>query len=130
MIRTLRVISCLLLAGVLLHCTREEKLLVGDWQAVSVTENGDSLRLNPAEIGFTFREDKRYSFRSTLRYSEAGRWRYDHGFLFATDTTHPGLPERIVAIDRLTLDSLILRMRADSAEREVVLLRSPEKVQE
>ena len=113
-----------------MHCASEDKLLVGDWQAVSITENGDSLRLNPEEIGFTFQDDNRCSFRSTLRYSEAGRWRYDHGFLFATDTTHPDLPERIVAIDRLTIDSLILRMRADSSERRVVLLRTPEDMQE
>lgn len=125
-----RVFGCLLLAGMLWHCAREDKLLVGDWQAVSVTENGDSLRLNPAEIGFTFQEDNRYAFRSTLRYAEAGRWRYDHGFLFATDTTHPDLPERIVAIDRLTIDSLILRMRADSAERRVVLLRNTDDAAE
>lgn len=107
----------------LCSCGREDELLLGDWQAVSVTESGDSLRLNPAEIGFTFRADNRYTFRSTLRYQEAGTWRYDHGYLFARDTTQPENPERVVAIDKMTPDSLMLRMKADTAERYVLLLR-------
>jgi len=104
-------------------CGREDALLLGNWQAVSVTESGDSLRLNPAEIGFTFRPDNRYTFRSTLRYQEAGTWRYDYGYLFARDTTQPQNPERVVAIDKMTPDSLMLRMKADTAERYVLLLR-------
>lgn len=88
-----------------------------------MTENGDSLHLDPSEIYFSFRPDYRYDFASTLRYREAGTWRFEEGFLFARDTTQPANPERIVAIERLTIDSLVMRMRADSAERLVVLLR-------
>ena len=87
-------------------------------------ENGDSLKLNPREITFDFRADNRYDFTSTLRYHEAGTWRYDSGYLFAKDTTQPANPERVVAVEKLTPDSLVLRMQADTAERFVVLLRS------
>ena len=87
-------------------------------------EDGDSLKLDPREITFDFRPDNRYDFTSTLRYHEAGTWRYDSGYLFAKDTTQPANPERVVAIEKLTLDSLVLRMQADTAERFVVLLRS------
>ncbi|SER39966.1 hypothetical protein [Neolewinella agarilytica] len=118
-----RFLTLLVILLCLAACGREDELLLGDWQAVSVTENGDSLRLNPAEIGFTFRPDNRYTFRSTLRYQEAGTWRYDHGYLFARDTTQPENPERVVAIDKMTPDSLMLRMKADTAERYVLLLR-------
>ncbi len=87
-------------------------------------EDGDSLKLDPREITFDFRPDNRYDFTSTLRYHEAGTWRYDSGYLFARDTTQPTNPERVVAIDLLTVDSLVLRMQADTAERYVVLLRT------
>lgn len=113
----------LLVVFLLFACGRDDQLLLGSWQATSVTEAGDSVRLDPTEVGFTFRPDNRYSFRSTLRYEEAGTWAYQEGFLRATDTTQATRPERIVAVDKLTLDSLVLRMNGDTAERVVVLLR-------
>lgn len=107
----------------MLSCEREDLLLLGDWRAVSAVEGGDSLRLDPSEIAFTFRPNNRYHYESTLRYQEAGTWRYENGFLFARDTTSAANPERIVAVELLTADSLLLRMRADSAERFILLLR-------
>lgn len=104
-------------------CEREDLLLIGSWQATSVTEAGDSIRLNPAEIGFRFLPDNRYHFRSTLRYEEAGTWAYQGERLVATDTTRQDVPERVVAVDKLTPDSLVLRMNGENAERVVVLLR-------
>lgn len=104
--------------------TREDELLPGQWQATNVTEDGDSLLLDPREITFEFRPDNRYTFTSTLRYQEAGTWRYDSRYLFAQDTTQPENPERVVYIETLTLDSLVIRMKADTAERLVTLLRT------
>ena len=114
----------LLFALLLLHCETEQDLLVGQWQATAVTENGDSLKLDPREITFDFRPDNRYAFTSTLRYREAGTYRTEEGFLFARDTTQPTNPERVVAIEKLTIDSLVIRMSADSARRLVTLLRT------
>ncbi|MGB3800905.1 MAG: hypothetical protein WA952_13905 [Lewinella sp.] len=108
----------------LLQCAEEEDLLIGQWQGALVTENGDSLKLNPREITFDFREDDRYTFTSTLRYQEAGTYRAEEGYLFAQDTTQPTNPERVVAIEKLTVDSLIIRMNADTAQRLVTLLRT------
>jgi len=119
----LRVLLFIGLLASLFACEREDLLLLGDWRAVSVEQSGDSLRLDPAEIAFTFRPDNRYVYTSTLRYQEAGTWRYENGFLFARDTTSTANPERIVAVDLLTPDSLQLRMKADTAERTVLLLR-------
>lgn len=113
----------LLAISVLAACGRDDQLLLGSWEATSVTEAGDSVRLNPAEVGFTFRPDNRYTFRSTLRYEEAGTWTYQEGFLQAIDTTENDRPERVVAVDKLTIDSLVLRMNGDTAERVVVLLK-------
>ena len=102
---------------------REDKLLLGEWQASRVLESGDSLKLNPAEVGFLFRPDNRYTFRSTLRYAEAGTWRYTEGFLMARDTTRENSPERVVAVEKLTADSLELRMLADGKEQWLTLLK-------
>ena len=102
---------------------REDQLLLGEWQAVQVLEAGDSLKLDPAQVGFLFRPDNRYTFRSTLRYEEAGTWRYTDGFLMARDTTRENSPERVVAVEKLTPDSLQIRMLSDDKERWVTLLR-------
>lgn len=97
---------------------------MGEWQGALVTEDGDSLKLDPREITFDFRADDRYEFTSTLRYSEAGTYRTEAGYLFAQDTTQPTNPERVVAIEKLTVDSLIIRMSADTVQRLVTLLRT------
>lgn len=104
-------------------CGRDDQLLLGSWEATSVTEAGDSVRLDPTEVGFTFQPNNRYTFRSTLRYQEAGTWEYQEGFLQAIDTTQASKPKRVVAVDKLTPDSLVLRMNGDTAERVVVLLK-------
>lgn len=104
-------------------CERPDVALLGNWQAVSVTEGGDSIRLNPAEIGFVFTPDNRYQFRSTLRYREAGTWTYENNRLIANDTTDTDSPQRVVAVDKVTPDSLVLRMNGDSSERVVVLVK-------
>lgn len=122
--RLVRNLLPLLLAFTLLHCEQEDNLLVGQWRGALVTENGDSLQLDPREITFDFQPDNRYAFTSTLRYREAGTWRYDDGYLFAQDTTQPTNPERVVSVEKLTGDSLIIRMRSDTAERLVTLLRT------
>ena len=114
----------LLTLGCLGCAADENDLLVGEWQGALVTENGDSLRLDPREITFDFRPDNRYAFTSTLRYQEAGTYRTEEGYLFAQDTTQPTNPERVVAIEKLTADSLVIRMNADTAQRLVTLLRT------
>jgi hypothetical protein len=120
----IRCATLVVLVLLLFHCgEREDAQLMGEWEAVQVLEKGDSLLLDPAEVGFSFLPDNRYSYRSTLRYQEAGTWRYDNGFLFAQDTTRDGSAERIVAVEKLTADSLVLRMRADTTEHIMTLLK-------
>lgn len=120
----MRVLTIALLLFLVSACgEREDLLLLGEWQATSVLESGDSLQLDPAQVGFVFRPDNRYTYRSTLRYKEAGTWRYAEGFLYAQDTTQADATERIVAVEKLTTDSLEIRMLAGDKERELVFLR-------
>lgn len=102
---------------------RADRLLLGEWEGIAATHAGDSLALDPTEVGFTFLPSNRYSYRSTLEHREAGTFRYEAGHLYASDTTHQG-DERVVAVDLLTRDSLVLRMRADSAFNILTLRRT------
>ena len=120
-----RLFSLLLVGGCCFFgCERADRLLLGEWEATHITEGADTLAVDPRQIGFVFTPDNRYHFRSTLKYREAGTWRYDNGYLFARDTTQPGQPERIVAVEKMTPDSLVIRMQRDSAERLLTLLRT------
>lgn len=106
-------------------CQNDQALLYGEWQASSITEAGDSMRLNTDEVRFHFQEDGVYKYYSTLGYQEAGHYRYERKYLFAKDTTQPTGQERVVAIDYLTEDSLIMRMQQDSLTRIMILERIP-----
>jgi len=120
----LRILTLTLLTVLFLSCSeREDKLLLGEWQATEVLESGDSLKLDPAQVGFLFRPDNRYTFRSTLRYEEAGTWRYSEGLLTAQDTTRENSLERVVAVEKLTIDSLEIRMLSDGEEQWLILLK-------
>lgn len=102
---------------------REDLLLLGEWQASRVVQGSDSLKLDPAEVGFLFQPNNRYTFRSTLRYREAGTWRYENGFLYARDTTATPPLDRVVAVEKMTMDSLEIRMLSEGEERRLVFLR-------
>lgn len=104
-------------------CGSEPNHIVGDWTAVDVREDGDSMRLVPDQVGFTFTEDGRYQYRSTLKYREAGHYRIEADRLIATDTTQAQAQERVTQILLLKPDSLRLRMRQDSTLRTILLLR-------
>ncbi|MGB3546584.1 MAG: lipocalin family protein [Saprospiraceae bacterium] len=93
-------------------CTPSDETpgLVGEWRGYSLTEGGDSLQLDPAEIRFTFDSLGNYTYAATIGYTEAGTYNLKDGFLYARDTTHQNTPEKIVAIDTLLADTLFLRM--------------------
>jgi hypothetical protein len=110
---------CLLMISCELYDNTE---LSGNWQAISLTEEGDSLAVDLSGIRFEFKEDGRYYFHSTLNYEEAGTYRLDGPYLFSTDTTQSLIREKAVEIMLLTTDSLELRMKELGKER-IMLLR-------
>ena len=104
-------------------CAPEPSPIIGTWEAIDVRENGDSLALDPAQIGFVFRPNGRYDYRSTLAYREAGTWRHENGYLYAMDTTGQASEQYIVGTKMMGMDSLQLRMKGETGERLVLLLR-------
>lgn len=94
--------------------------LPGRWQGVALTEAGDSVAVDPAEVEFTFTDGGRYFFQSTLNYREAGHFRMQDSLLITLDTTRQAR-EKAVQIRRLTLDTLIIRMLENERERLLTL---------
>lgn len=99
-------------------CTSvEEDLLLGDWQASEIMEEGTPLSVNTTEIQLSFNGDDFYLFNSTLNYKEAGSYFIDSKYLFTTDTVNHASTEKAVEIIKLTPDSLILKMNDSGKER-------------
>jgi hypothetical protein len=98
--------------------------LAGSWQAVEITEEGDSLAVDLSGIRFEFTNNGRYYFHSTLNYEEAGTYRLDGPYLFSTDTIQEVSREKAVEILLLNTDSLQLRMEELGKERIMLLKRS------
>ncbi|MEZ4987738.1 MAG: hypothetical protein R2795_22365 [Saprospiraceae bacterium] len=95
--------------------------LAGQWQAISLTEEGDSLVVDLASIGFLFDTEGHYQFSSTLNYEEKGRYRLMDSYLFSTDSLRPPYKEKAVEIMRLSQDTLVLRMVDGDKERLMTL---------
>ena len=119
--------NVLICSALVLCCLACEKYanadIAGEWRALSLTEAGDSLAVDLSAIRFTFTEDGRYQFKSTLDYKEAGQFRLDGPYLFSTDTLQPPLREKAVEITYLSADTLELRMKELGKERLMLLER-------
>ncbi|MGH1437699.1 MAG: hypothetical protein ACRBG0_24900 [Lewinella sp.] len=98
-----------------------ESDLAGNWEAIRITEEGDSLAVDLSGIRFEFTNNGRYYFHSTLNYEEAGTYRLDGPYLFSTDTTQEISREKAVEIVLLNTDSLQLRMQELGKERVMLL---------
>ena len=88
----------------------QPSLLVGQWEAVQLTENDKILEVDLSTVGFDFLEDGRYSFNSTLNQKEAGSYFTQSNLLFTTDTLNQVSVEKKVQILHLSLDSLAIKM--------------------
>lgn len=98
--------------------------MLGSWEAIEVTEEGQPLGVNVQEIGFTFLDEGRYTYRSTLNYKEAGSYYVESQYLFTTDTVNQATSEKAVEILQLNQDSLFLKMNDNGKERLLKLVRA------
>jgi hypothetical protein len=103
-----------------------EKEILGKWQAFSILEESDSLAVDPAEVGFEFRADQRYSYHSTLNYREEGLFEIRGEYLFTRDTTRADAGEKAVRIERLEADTLVLGMDEAGKARTLSLVKLTE----
>ncbi|MEM6697363.1 MAG: hypothetical protein AAF599_03135, partial [Bacteroidota bacterium] len=103
-------------------CTSEqENLLLGKWQATQLIEEGDSVKMDLAEVGFLFDEQGRYQFQSTLNYREAGFYTKNNNLLYTTDTLTENRNRQAVKILKLKEGLLELGMVDRGKERVLSL---------
>ena len=103
---------------------RKLNLLEGEWQGTLLLEEGDSVAIDPAELGFSFQQDeKTYTYRSTLNYKEAGSYYIQTKYLFTKDTLEAASKEKGVEILELSADSLHLKMIEEGKERIMKLVK-------
>ena len=95
----------------------KDDLLLGDWQATEIIEEGKALPVNVEEIKLSFKGEDFYLFNSTLNYKEAGSYFLDSKYLFTTDTVNHASTEKAVEVIKLTQDSLVLKMNDSGKER-------------
>jgi len=88
--------------------------LLGHWTAVKVTQGGKILVVELSEITLNFNDKGNYTFTSTLDYKEAGTFKFEGDKLITTDTiVHPD-ETKIVLVEKLTSDTLRLRMKNET----------------
>ena len=103
---------------------RKLNLLEGEWQGTLLLEEGDSVAIDPAELGFSFQQDEKvYTYRSTLNYKEAGSYYIQTRYLFTKDTLRSVSKEKGVEILKLSRDSLHLKMMEQGQERIMKLVK-------
>lgn len=110
--------------SIILACSPyRQRDLVGEWQAVSITQEGDSLAIDPKLVQFTFSKDEGYTFKSTLNYHESGTFYILNKRLFTMDTLNRASTEKAVEILVLTPDSLHIQMSDNGKNRLMKLVK-------
>lgn len=94
----------------------------GHWQGILLTEEGDTIAIDPSLIDFRF-DKKQYTFSSTLNYKESGEYHVKGDVLFTIDKQTAGAREKAVRIKYLQNDTLILGMKDNGRNRDLKLKR-------
>jgi hypothetical protein len=95
------------------------KLIVGNWKAVSWTENGTPNISKAANTSFVFDEKNHYTFTHGGT-TKNGTYKVENNLLF---TTEEGMQEIMVNITKLTADSLIFDMNNGGTPEQLTLIK-------
>ena len=95
------------------------KLIVGNWKAVSWTENGTPNAIKSENTSFVFDEKENYSFTHGGT-TKNGTYKVENNLLF---TTEEGMQEIMVNITKLTADSLVFDMNNGGTPEQLILLK-------
>lgn len=110
--------------SLLLGCSPyRQRDLVGEWQAIAISQEGDSLQIDPKVVQFTFNKNEGYTFKSTLNYHESGTYYILDKRLFTMDTLNRASTEKTVEILLLTPDSLHLKMSDAGKDRLMKMVK-------
>ena len=95
------------------------KLIVGNWKAVSWTENGTPNVSKSENTSFVFDEKDHYSFTHDGT-TKSGTYKVENNLLF---TTEEGMQEIMVNIAILNKDSLVFDMNNTGVAEKLTLIR-------
>ena len=119
-----RRLSFIFILALFVSCNAiNKKQLKGEWTAVQLTEEGDTLNVNLEEITLNF-DDNAYQFTSTLNYGESGTYRLAENLLYTQDTLSGDALEKVVEITKIKVDSLFIRMNEGGKERLLVMKKN------
>ena len=114
-----------LMLSVIACRSNQERMLEGNWSAVSLEEDQHPVELDLTGVGLTFSPGNLYQYTGTLNYREAGQYRLEDHYLFTTDTLKSPAGEKAVEILLITPDTLQIRMMESGKERILSLLKQP-----
>jgi Lipocalin-like domain len=95
------------------------KMIVGNWKAVSWTENGTPNVTKAENTSFVFDEKNHYSFNHAGT-TKKGTYKVENNLLF---TTEEGMQEIMVNITKLTADSLVFDMNNGGTPEQLTLIK-------
>lgn len=95
------------------------KLIVGNWKAVSWTENGTPNVAKSENTSFVFDEKDHYSFTHGGN-TKKGTYKVENNLLF---TTEEGMQEIMVNITKITADSLVFDMNNGGTSEQLTLIK-------
>ena len=95
------------------------KLILGNWKAVSWTENGTPNAIKSENTSFVFDEKAHYSFTHGGT-TKNGTYKVENNLLF---TTEEGMQEIMVNITKLTADSLVFDMNNGGTPEQLTLIK-------
>ncbi len=103
----------------------KQSFLIGNWQAITLLEDGQPVNAELHVVRFHFDQNHQYQFFGTLNYKEAGTYYLDSKYLYTTDTLNQATTEKAVEIVNLTPDSLVIKMNDSGRERVMKLTKIP-----
>lgn len=112
--------TLLILSG----CQEEQnQSIVGQWEAIALSEEDKPLNVELEEITFSFSENEIYTYTSSLNYREAGNFYLKKNLLYTTDTLNKASTEKVVELAKISTDTLVIRMEELGKERLLTLAK-------
>jgi hypothetical protein len=108
----------LLMLMVMFSCgLNPEQRIVGEWRLAAISADTPLPDYSEEDFRFTFSQSATYEYVGNLKFREAGTYRIEAPYLYTKDTLRTSTEEKAVLIDKLTRDSLILRMAGETIMR-------------
>ncbi len=111
----------------LISCKNEkERAIVGKWNAAQLVECDDLVPLTNTPVNLEFMPNGSYTFNSTLNVHEAGEFYIKKNHLYTQDKLREKASQKIVKIQHLVGDTLVLEMNYKGKEQWLTLVRQKE----